>query len=147
MFHCHNLVHEEHDMMDAFNISDVDLTSYGYPENTKFGDPMMQLFRSKPYSGTDLNQIRDVLLPYFKNLDAYPNAAHVEKALDDYYKNPPKTSSSPAASTVPSTLVTSIIPATSTPLTTSTSSKTSTTSTSPATMTPCSKGNGKNTCK
>ena len=35
MFHCHNLVHEDHDMMAAFNISDVDLTAYGYGDKVR----------------------------------------------------------------------------------------------------------------
>ena len=39
MFHCHNLVHEDHDMMAAFNVSDVDLTAYGY------GDEVLPLLR------------------------------------------------------------------------------------------------------
>ncbi|KAI6711800.1 bilirubin oxidase [Diplocarpon mali] len=99
MFHCHNLVHEDHDMMAAFNVSQVDLSSLGYPEKVSFNDPMAPLFRAKAYVGTDLGQVENVLLPYFQNLDAYPNAAAVEKALDEYYAHPPKTPSptSPSA--------------------------------------------------
>ncbi|XMA14428.1 hypothetical protein WAI453_007219 [Rhynchosporium graminicola] len=114
MFHCHNLVHEDHDMMAAFNVTQVDLSSLGYPETISFNDPMAPLFRAKPYSGTDLNQIRDFLLPGFQNLNAYPNAQAVEQALDAYYLNPPKSTkagsaaSTPAVTTSnPNTLVTS----------------------------------------
>lgn len=32
MFHCHNLVHEDHDMMAAFNVTNIDLKAFGYPE-------------------------------------------------------------------------------------------------------------------
>lgn len=148
MFHCHNLVHEDHDMMAAFNVSDVDLTAYGYPETVKFMDPMADLFRAKSYPGsTDLNQVKDVLLPYFQNLDAYPDASSVEKALDDYYKDDSvKTSTTKQpSSTVASTLSTVTKSATPTPLTTATPSKTSTSTT--ATSSTCNKGNGKNTCK
>ncbi|CAG8978392.1 hypothetical protein HYALB_00009978 [Hymenoscyphus albidus] len=105
MFHCHNLVHEDHDMMAAFNVTDVDLSSYGYPDKVSFNDPMAPLFRAKAYTGTDLNQVKNVLLPYFQNLNAYPDAAAVEKALDYYYKYPPKpattlkTTAKPAAPT------------------------------------------------
>jgi bilirubin oxidase len=110
MFHCHNLVHEDHDMMAAFNVSKVDLTTFGYPDTINFIDPMTPLFRAKPVTGpTDLGQIQSVLLPYFQNLDAYPDAAFIEKALDDYYKNGgPLTTSA----TVPTTLATKTTSAT-----------------------------------
>ncbi|EHL02070.1 putative Bilirubin oxidase [Glarea lozoyensis 74030] len=88
MFHCHNLVHEDHDMMAAFNVSKVDLTTFGYPDTINFIDPMAPLFRAKPITGpTDLGQIQNVLLPYFQNLDAYPDGLVIEQALKDYYKN------------------------------------------------------------
>jgi bilirubin oxidase len=145
-FHCHNLVHEDHDMMAAFNVSDVDLTALGYPETTSFGDPMAPVFRAKPYTGTDLYQVKNVLLPYFHNLNAYPNTTAVELALSNYYAAAASSSSvTVPASTVRSTLVTVASSATATPTTTSTSVKT--TSTAPATSSSCSKGNGKNTCK
>jgi bilirubin oxidase len=38
MFHCHNLIHEDHDMMGAFNVSS--LPNWGYTDRTKFLDPM-----------------------------------------------------------------------------------------------------------
>jgi bilirubin oxidase len=38
MFHCHNLIHEDHDMMGAFNVSS--LSNWGYTDKTYFLDPM-----------------------------------------------------------------------------------------------------------
>jgi hypothetical protein len=38
MFHFHNLVHEDHNMMAAFNV--IMLENWGYPETTHFIDPM-----------------------------------------------------------------------------------------------------------
>jgi len=111
MFHCHNLVHEDHDMMAAFNVTEVDLSTFGYPQTVSFNDPMEPLFRAKSYSGSDMSAIQDVMLPGMQNMDAYPDAKAMEKALDDYYKNPPtssKSSSTPTSTTTtPSTLVTS----------------------------------------
>lgn len=134
--------------MAAFNVSDIDLTDWGYPDKTSFIDPMMSLFRAKPYTGTDLGQIKDVLLPYFQNLDAYPDSKLVEDALDDYWLNGPKpktssTVSSTATSTgTPSTLVTSTLPSTPTPLTSFSTNKPA--STAKATSTKCSNsGKGK----
>jgi bilirubin oxidase len=149
-------------MMAAFNVSQVDLSTYGYPEKISFNDPMSSLFRSKTYSGTDLSQIKDVLLPYFQNLNAYPDSHEVEKALDNYYKNPPSSSKSlTPASTTPTTLQTSAISTTVRSTTTDTSIKsedkpktTANTSsedkpktTAPVTSSSCSQGKGKNTCK
>jgi bilirubin oxidase len=37
MFHCHNLIHEDHDMMAAFNVTQ--LQELGYDEETDFSDP------------------------------------------------------------------------------------------------------------
>jgi len=144
MFHCHNLVHEDHDMMAAFNVSQVDLSTFGYPEKVSFNDPMAPLFRAKSYSGTDMGQIHDVLLPYFQNLDAYPDAASVEKALDDYYAHPPSSSAPSSTATAPSTLVTTTSSASiTTAPPTSTEDKPKTT----ASTSTCSKGGkGKSSC-
>jgi hypothetical protein len=50
MFHCHNLIHEDHDMMAAFNVTI--LPNYGYNEAT-FLDPMNPTWRPKPYNLND----------------------------------------------------------------------------------------------
>lgn len=51
MFHCHNLIHEDHDMMAAFNVTA--LSNFGYNETTDFSDPMDARWRAKAYSMTD----------------------------------------------------------------------------------------------
>ncbi|TPX07925.1 uncharacterized protein E0L32_010380 [Thyridium curvatum] len=50
MFHCHNLIHEDHDMMAAFNVTA--LSDLGY-NDTSFIDPMEQKWRAKPYQVAD----------------------------------------------------------------------------------------------
>src|SRR4051794_16940033 len=109
MFHCHNLVHEDHDMMAAFNVTKIDLTDFGYPERVDFSDPLSILFSAKPYSGTNINEIQDVLLPYFQSLDAYPDANAVIDALNDYHKNGPKSKSTTVISSA--TFVSTTAPA------------------------------------
>lgn len=72
MFHCHNLQHEDSGMMGAFNASQVDLTSFGYPDNATLTDPMAGIWRSKPYlSETSVQSVHDSLLPMFMSLGAY----------------------------------------------------------------------------
>lgn len=148
-------------MMAAFNVSQIDLSTYGYPQKISFNDPMSSLFRSKTYTGTDLSQVKDVLLPYFQNLDAYPDSHEIEKALDDHYKNPPSSKSSTPANTPSTTLQTRTTATTvkSTTVGTKTKSedklKTTTSAKSedkpkiatPVTSSSCSQGKGKNTCK
>ena len=86
MFHCHNLVHEDHDMMAAFNVSNVDLSAYGYDDKVNLVDPMFDLFRAKAFTATDLAQVKAVTLPFFQNLNAYPNAQLVNAALSSFYQ-------------------------------------------------------------
>jgi bilirubin oxidase len=81
-----NSIHEDHDMMAAFNVSV--LADFGYPETTKFIDPMEERWRSKPQDVSKSSEayIKQQLLPSFSGLDAYDDVEGVGKALDDYYK-------------------------------------------------------------
>ncbi|KAJ4345843.1 uncharacterized protein N0V89_011978 [Didymosphaeria variabile] len=112
MFHCHNLIHEDHDMMAAFNVTS--LADFGYPETTKFIDPMEERWRSRDYDDSAFTEqaIQDRLSQFYM-LDAYDKVDDVEIALESYYANgPPKTtlatstvkasSTTPSASTTPS---------------------------------------------
>jgi bilirubin oxidase len=95
-------------MMAAFNVSTINLADYGYPEQADFSDPMSELFCAKPYTGTNIGQVESVLLPYYQNLDAYPDAAYVQSALDAYYTSLPKstTKTFTTVTTTPTTFVT-----------------------------------------
>jgi bilirubin oxidase len=52
MFHCHNLIHEDHDMMAAFNVTEV-ANQNGY-DDSAFIDPMNPTWRPKPYNIADV---------------------------------------------------------------------------------------------
>lgn len=72
--------------MAAFNVTDVDLSSFGYPDNATFTDPMAAIWRAKPVTGpTDLQQIESTILPLFAGLGAYPPTAQVDAALVAYH--------------------------------------------------------------
>lgn len=72
--------------MAAFNVTDVDLSAFGYPDNATFTDPMAAIWRSKPrLAATDLQDIQDNILPLFAGLGAYPSTQGVEHALQEYY--------------------------------------------------------------
>ncbi|KAK4980918.1 hypothetical protein LTR66_002469 [Elasticomyces elasticus] len=84
MFHCHNLIHEDHDMMAAFNVSVLD--DFGYQEKTHFLDPMEPRWRSKPINDQDFQpQAIQDRLAEFGSLDAYNKAGEVEVALEGYW--------------------------------------------------------------
>ncbi|KAK8045866.1 hypothetical protein PG996_013930 [Apiospora saccharicola] len=51
LFHCHNLVHEDHSMMAAFNVTA--LRDLGYDETTDFSDPMDPRWRARPFDRSD----------------------------------------------------------------------------------------------
>lgn len=70
MFHCHNLVHEDGDMMAAFDVGDTK----EHPENGDiYSDPLSTIFRSKPYIGpTNILKIKTELLPFISSLGIYP---------------------------------------------------------------------------
>jgi len=94
MFHCHNLIHEDHDMMAAFNVTE--LPDFGYPETTRFVDPMDPRFRPREYRGTNVRTLRNEILPNFARLRAYGDVEEVQAALDEYHATrvgPPLTGS------------------------------------------------------
>ncbi|KAI0131815.1 Cupredoxin [Xylariales sp. AK1849] len=74
MFHCHNLIHEDHEMMAAFNVTA--LSDLGYTE-TSFVDPMETRWRAKDAVAEDFTtaaitakvQSMAALQPY-NNVDA-----------------------------------------------------------------------------
>jgi bilirubin oxidase len=106
MFHCHNLIHEDHDMMAAFNVTS--LSDFGYPETTHFIDPMEQRYRAKQQSGSwnEKQTIMDRMDELYL-LDAYKDADKIEDALVEYYKGGARASSTLATSTKASSATTS----------------------------------------
>ncbi|KAL2070242.1 hypothetical protein VTL71DRAFT_13268 [Oculimacula yallundae] len=131
MFHCHNLIHEDHEMMAAFNVTA--LNDFNYTETTHFIDPMEPRYRAKPiksgeFAGTavwgtgefSLSGVKEKV-DWFSNLDAYGSIDKVEIALEEYWG---RTSLSPSLTTT-STLPPLTIPTLSTMTKTSTAPTTS----------------------
>lgn len=84
-FHCHNLIHEDHEMMDAFNVTA--LTALGYDDVFAFDDPLDTRYSAQaidPYYYT-ADYILETLLPAFVNSSAYSKMAEVVAAEDAYY--------------------------------------------------------------
>src|SRR5690554_2696986 len=85
--------------MVAFNVSA--LKDFGYDNVTsQLEDPVDPRFRAKPYAGTNLAEVREVLLPGFAKLNAYPNVAKLEKMLDEYWETKTRTETPTTSSTI-----------------------------------------------
>lgn len=83
MFHCHNLIHEDHDMMAAFNVTA--LPDLGYPE-TAFRDPMEGRWRAEAatpakFTATAITE----KVQFMASLQPYNNVEDVLDALDAYW--------------------------------------------------------------
>ncbi|KAH7150177.1 Cupredoxin [Dactylonectria estremocensis] len=92
MFHCHNLIHEDSDMMGAFNVTSLE--DFGY-NDAQFLDPMEKKWRAKPYTLADL---KDRTGPFSDNnivgtvesmarANPYGDVDAVEDALKEYWAN------------------------------------------------------------
>lgn len=69
MFHCHNLIHEDHDMMAEFDVAD---TRAKPNQGDEFSNPLAPAWRDKPIAGpTDLVNIATVHLPWISGLNVY----------------------------------------------------------------------------
>lgn len=135
MFHCHNLIHEDHEMMAAFNVTQI--TDLGYPE-TDFDDPMDPAYRAMKVQGDSHTYDKvNARLQELGRLIPYSDVKGAEKALEDYYrtKKEDSTTSTPTSTSASSTsspaaaVVTPTKPVT-TPATTPKPSSVKTTSTS-----------------
>ncbi|KAH7089363.1 bilirubin oxidase precursor [Auriculariales sp. MPI-PUGE-AT-0066] len=84
MFHCHNLIHEDHDMLAAFNTTD--LSSFDIPDTTQLNDPMDPRFLAKPGVGPfSISTINTVNLPALAATGAYANIPEKIAALRQYW--------------------------------------------------------------
>ncbi|PVI04475.1 oxidase cueO precursor [Periconia macrospinosa] len=91
MFHCHNLIHEDHEMLAAFNVTA--LADFGYDEKTRFIDPMEQRYRASDFSESDFQSRTGVFseqsikdkINFFIGLEAYSKVDAVESALVQYW--------------------------------------------------------------
>lgn len=68
--------------MAAFNVTS--LIDFGYPETTRFVDPMDSRFRAKPYREFSTTEVEDVLMS-FSELSAYYEVEEIKDALDEYW--------------------------------------------------------------
>ncbi|KAF9881525.1 bilirubin oxidase [Colletotrichum karsti] len=83
MFHCHNLIHEDHQMMAAFDVTN--LKDLGYNE-TAFNDPMEGRWRAVPVNKADFTkEAITKKITFMASLQPYNNLDVVTQKLDQYW--------------------------------------------------------------
>ncbi|KAK3311811.1 Cupredoxin [Apodospora peruviana] len=83
MFHCHNLIHEDHEMMAAFNVTA--LLDLGYNE-TAFRDPMEGRWRAEPVTAAKFTPTAITQkVQFMASLEPYNNVEEVFDVLDEYW--------------------------------------------------------------
>ncbi|CAI6341892.1 unnamed protein product [Periconia digitata] len=93
MFHCHNLIHEDHDMMAAFNVTQ--LTTLGYNETTDFADPVDPRWAARPFTQSDFTsrsgpftaQTINDRVQQLAREQPYSELDQVEQALEQAWAN------------------------------------------------------------
>ncbi|KAL1582192.1 hypothetical protein WHR41_09184 [Cladosporium halotolerans] len=109
MFHCHNLVHEDHEMMAAFNVTRLEELGYNFESTQGFDDP-----EGKKYSAVDFSadaydyDAKHSLVRSLGELNAYQPASSIKAAQASWYaengdnRNPSTTSVTQSESVAPS---------------------------------------------
>lgn len=103
MFHCHNLIHEDNLMLDAFNSTLLEELGYKFEATQDFTDPLDPRFRPRPSAASDYEE-QSILstLDALGNLGAYKHAAKVANAESAFYATagyPTESGSNPAPAT------------------------------------------------
>ncbi|WYZ37025.1 hypothetical protein EsH8_II_000531 [Colletotrichum jinshuiense] len=135
MFHCHNLIHEDHEMMAAFNVSILEDLGY---EETQFADPMEGEWRAKKEDPAAYTYAAiKSRIEFMAKFQPYNNVKEVESRLDAYWATKtvvaaatPSSTSTLAVSTTTTTSASTTITSKATTSTKSDDKKTSSTSTS-----------------
>ena len=86
MFHCHNLIHEDNMMLDAFNVTALDALGYKFGDTQLFADPLDPRFAPRPSKASDYEEsaIRATVSALGK-LGAYKYGPAVASAEAAYY--------------------------------------------------------------
>jgi FtsP/CotA-like multicopper oxidase with cupredoxin domain len=89
MFHCHNLVHEDHAMMAAFNTTLLAELGYEFNSSQDFSDPMDPRFVAKQYEASmSSDDARHGVVRMLGALKAYSQVEDLQHAEAAHYPEP-----------------------------------------------------------
>lgn len=87
MFHCHNLIHEDSTMLDAFNVTKLEALGYKFNSTQVFGIPDDAKFAAKPYNAQDFTSAaEESTVVSLANLNAYAPYKDLVAAESQYYQ-------------------------------------------------------------
>lgn len=86
-FHCHNLIHEDHEMMDVMNVTALAALGYADSDLNEFSDSSNPKYQAKDIASSyyESDYIVNTLIPGFANSDAYRSEPGLLSAIDAYY--------------------------------------------------------------
>lgn len=85
-FHCHNLIHEDHAMMAAFNVTLLNELGYEFNSTTGYSDPLAAKFVAQDYNDEAYTESAIIsMINAFGNLNAYAPASSLQAAESSYY--------------------------------------------------------------
>lgn len=102
-FHCHNLIHEDHEMMDVFNTTVIEGLGYDLQDVLQYDNPQDPRYAPQDYysANSDPEYIKNTLLPSYVNSAAYRKLEEVIAYEKNYYMSHPNGEESGAAAPTP----------------------------------------------
>lgn len=86
MFHCHNLVHEDHEMMAAFNVTLLEDLGYEFESTHGFDDPTGNEYSANDFSADAFqDSAKHSVVRSLGSLNAYQPASSLMAAHESYY--------------------------------------------------------------
>jgi bilirubin oxidase len=109
MFHCHNLVHEDHEMMAAFNVTLLEELGYDFESTQGYDNPDGTEFSAADFSDEAYgDDAKHSVVRSLGSLNAYQPATSLVAALGNYYTA--NGNQQEASSTVTSQTKSSVMP-------------------------------------
>ena len=100
MFHCHNLIHEDHTMMAAMNVTMLEEMGYDFNETRGYGDPNDSRFQAQDYNDAAFEPAGiSSAVAALASLNPYAAAFSVMEAHSKYYATAGYNGDSVAAAT------------------------------------------------
>ena len=105
-FHCHNLIHEDHEMMDVMNVTVIENLGYDLQDVLEYDDPQDPRFDAQDYDAQQFGEqyIIQTLLPDLVGSPAYRKLTEVQSAESAYYVTHPYGESATPGPTVADTV-------------------------------------------
>jgi FtsP/CotA-like multicopper oxidase with cupredoxin domain len=86
MFHCHNLIHEDHAMIDVFNVTKLEALGYGFNSTQVYANPMDAEFAPLAYNAQDFSLDAEInAVSSLAALNAYSPASSLMAAESSYW--------------------------------------------------------------